>query len=313
GSGLGDALPRLAGQLVDAADPRRPSLPRQPSPTARELERERDGPDAVAAPRARDRNGWTRSRGLGRQPLPPGRNARPLERRARRGRRQDGGNGRARRRHSRRGARDHGRDGSHRASRMTEEEVLRLFETCSNAGRWGPDDERGTLNYVTREKRLEALALVRDGDSVSIGRDLIVRDSTQSPPSTTHALLYAGHEPSAALELLTLVPHGFEMTHLDAVTHSYFEGQVYNGRRAAQAITPGGVAFGSIMAAADGIVTRGVLLDVAATRGVAHLDANDGIGVDDLERAEALAETRVRSGDAVFIRSGQALRERDEG
>jgi kynurenine formamidase len=196
---------------------------------------------------------------------------------------------------------------------MTEEEVLRLFETCSNAGRWGPDDEQGTLNYVTREKRLQALALVRDGDSVSIGRDLVVRGSTQSPPSATHVLMYAGHQPSAALELLTLVPHGFEMTHLDAVTHSYFEGQVYNARHAAQAVTPGGITFGSIMAAADGIVTRGVLLDVAAARGVAHLDANDGISVDDLEQAESLAETRVGSGDAVFIRSGQALRERDEG
>jgi kynurenine formamidase len=196
---------------------------------------------------------------------------------------------------------------------MTEEEVLRLFETCSNAGRWGSGDERGTLNYVTREKRLEALALVRDGDSISIGRDLIVRGSTQSPPSATHVLLYAGHEPGAALELLSLVPHGFEMTHLDAVTHSYFEGRVYNGRWAAQTITPEGVSFGSIMAAAEGIVTRGVLLDVAAVRGVAHLRADDGISVDDLEQAEELAQTRVGSGDAVFIRSGQALREREEG
>jgi kynurenine formamidase len=196
---------------------------------------------------------------------------------------------------------------------MTEDEVIGLFETCSNAGRWGPGDELGTLNYVTREKRLEALALVRDGDSISIGRDLVVRGSTQSPPSATHVLMYAGHEPSAALELLSLVPHGFEMTHLDAVTHSYFEGQVYNGRRAAQVVTPGGVAFGSIMAAAEGIVTRGVLLDVAAARGVVHLRADDGIGVDDLEQAEALAQTRVGSGDAVFIRSGQALREREEG
>jgi hypothetical protein len=196
---------------------------------------------------------------------------------------------------------------------MTEDEVIGLFETCSNAGRWGSGDELGTLNYVTREKRLEALALVRDGDSISIGRDLVVRGSTQSPPSATHVLMYAGHEPSAALELLSLVPHGFEMTHLDAVTHSYFEGQVYNGRRAAQVVTPGGVAFGSIMAAAEGIVTRGVLLDVAAARGVVHLRADDGIGVDDLEQAEALAQTRVGSGDAVFIRSGQALREREEG
>jgi kynurenine formamidase len=196
---------------------------------------------------------------------------------------------------------------------MTEDEVLGLFETCSNEGRWGRDDERGTLNYVTREKCLEALALAREGRSISIGRDLAVRGSAQSPPSAVHVLTYAGHEPSAALELLTLVPHGFEMTHLDAVTHSYFEGRVYNGRRAAEVVSPRGIIFGSIMAAADGIATRGVLLDVATVRGVDHLAADDGIGVSDLEAAEQLAGTRVGSGDAIFVRSGQALRERAEG
>jgi kynurenine formamidase len=196
---------------------------------------------------------------------------------------------------------------------MTEEEVLGLFEICSNADRWGADDERGTLNYVTPEKRLEALALVREGLTLSIGRDLVTRGSSQVPPSAVHVLTYAGHEPSAALELLTLVPHGFEMTHLDAVAHSYFEGRVYNNRRAAETVTTEGVRFGSIMAAADGIVTRGVLLDVAAARGVEYLRAEDGITVADLEAAEALAGTRVGRGDAIFVRSGLALRERAEG
>ena len=196
---------------------------------------------------------------------------------------------------------------------MTEEDVLRLFETCSNADRWGADDEAGTLNYVTSDKRLEALTLVRKGESISIGRDLVVRESAQSPPSATHALMYAGHEPSAALEILTLVPHGFEMTHLDAVAHSFFEGEIYNGRKAAEVVSPDGIAFGSIMAAADGIVTRGVLLDVAAIRGVDYLDADDGIAVADLEAAEELAGTRAGRGDAIFVRSGQALRERSEG
>src|SRR5207247_2586602 len=105
----------------------------------------------------------------------------------------------------------------------------------------------------------------------------------------------------------TRVPHGFEMTHLDAVTHSYFEGRVYNGRSADEVVSPAGVGFGSIMAAADGIVTRGVLLDVAATRGIAYLEATDGITVADLEDAEELAGTRVGSGDAIFVRSGPAV------
>jgi hypothetical protein len=197
---------------------------------------------------------------------------------------------------------------------MIEEEILDLFETCSNAGRWGPDDERGTLNYVTSGKRLEALALVREGVAVSIGRDLLTRESTQEPPSATLVLTYDAHAPAAALELLTLVPHGFEMTHLDAVAHSYFEGRVYNGRRAADVVQRlGGIRFGSIMAHADGIVTRGVLLDVAAVRGVEYLAAEEGITVADLEAAEALAGTRVGRGDAIFVRSGQARRAVAEG
>lgn len=197
---------------------------------------------------------------------------------------------------------------------MTEDEVLGLFESCSNTGRWGADDERGTLNHVTAEKRLEALALVREGVSLSIGRDLAVNGSAQVPASAVHVLLYDAHSPTAALELLTLVPHGFEMTHLDAVVHSYFEGKVYNGRRAEDTVRrAGGLRFGSIMAHADGIVTRGVLLDVAAARCVDYLLAEDGISVADLEAAEELSGTRVSYGDAVFVRSGQALRERAEG
>jgi kynurenine formamidase len=197
---------------------------------------------------------------------------------------------------------------------MTEDEVLGLFTSCSNAGRWGADDERGTLNYVTPAKRLEARALIREGVTFSIGRDLVTRGSTQVPPSAVHVLTYDAHAPTAALELLTLMPHGFEMTHLDAVAHSYFEGRVYNGRRAGDVVQRvGGVRFGSIMAHRDGIVTRGVLLDVAAVRGVEFLAAEDGIAVGDLEAAEAHAKTRVGRGDAVFVRSGQALRERTEG
>jgi kynurenine formamidase len=104
------------------------------------------------------------------------------------------------------------------------------------------------------------------------------------------------------------------MTHLDAVAHSYFEGRVYNGRRAGDVVQRlGGIRFGSIMAHADGIVTRGILLDVAAVRGVEYLAAEEGITVADLEAAEAHAKTHIGRGDAIFVRSGQARRERAEG
>ena len=196
---------------------------------------------------------------------------------------------------------------------MIESEVLELIARCSNAERWGPDDELGTLNYITPEVRLAALAGVRHGVVVSIGKDLMTTDSRQSPPSAVHLMVYAGHEPAAALDSITVITHGFEVTHVDAITHTYFRGSVYNGRAAADVIDATGATFGSILAMRNGIVTRGVVLDVAKARGVRYLQDTDGIGVADLEAAEALAKTRVRSGDAIFVHTGHDLREQAEG
>lgn len=196
---------------------------------------------------------------------------------------------------------------------MTEDQVLELFASCSNTGRWGEDDERGTLNYITPEKRLSALRSVQHGVTVPLAHPLVTRGSRQSPPSATHVLTFSGYQPHSALEVLSLTPHGFEMTHLDAVCHMFFEGSAYNGRRAADVLSRQGLTFGSIMAAEDGIVTRGVLLDVARARGVDHLEPGDGIGVGDLEAAEELGGVRVESGDVVFIRSGLRLREARTG
>jgi len=191
---------------------------------------------------------------------------------------------------------------------MTEAEVLELFRTCSNHRRWGTDDQLGTLNYVTPSKRLKALAAVRDGVAISFGRDLAVRGSRQLPPSAVHVMTYAAHDPASAEDLLVLSPHGFEMTHLDAVGHSFFAGELYNGRRAADTAGKAGLVFGSIYAMREGIVTRGILLDVGAARGVDFLAAGEGIGVADLEAAERLAEVKVGRGDAIFVRSGHERR-----
>ena len=196
---------------------------------------------------------------------------------------------------------------------MTEEEVLALFEQCSNQGRWGEADERGTLNYISAQTRVNAAALVRSGRAVSLAHDLLTRNSRQYPPSALHVMTYAGHRPAAALDLLLVAPHGFEVTHMDAVAHEYFEGRVYNGRSAAEVVQPGGVEFGSITAARDGVFTRGVLLDVAEARGVRYLERGEGISAGDLELAEERAAVTVSTGDAVLVRSGLHTREEREG
>jgi kynurenine formamidase len=194
---------------------------------------------------------------------------------------------------------------------MTEEEVVALFESCSNVGRWGPDDELGTLNLVTPEKRLEAVRSIRSGRVVALGRELAVGRSRQVPPAADLAPRYS---PVDAHDELTLRIHGFEVTHLDAPGHVAFEGHTWGGRRMDDVVRDDGLAFGSIAPIGErGIVTRGVLLDVAAARGVAHLAAGDGIGVDDLEAAERIAGVTVGPGDAIVVRAGHALRAAAEG
>ena len=87
-------------------------------------------------------------------------------------------------------------------------------------------------------------------------------------------MLYVAHEdPGASLDVTEIAPHGFSVTHMDAVGHVYFDGWVYNGRRASDVTTMEGLSFGSITAMRDGVVTRGVLLDVAGARGVPWLEA----------------------------------------
>jgi kynurenine formamidase len=189
-------------------------------------------------------------------------------------------------------------------SKLTADQVLELLVSCSNAGRWGEDDELGTINYITPDVRLAAIRTVTAGVAMSIGKDLVTKGSRQTPPSAVHFMTYAGHEPTAALDTVVLTPHGLEMTHVDAVGHSYFEGRQYNNRTATTNVTADGIGRGSIMALADGLVTRGVLLDVAASRGLDFLPSGSGVTMQDVELAEKLTGTRVGRGDAIFIRTG---------
>jgi kynurenine formamidase len=118
----------------------------------------------------------------------------------------------------------------------------------------------------------------------------------------------------SAFDSLTLDVHGFEATHLDALGHVFWRERAWNGRTTADVLSPEGLRFGDVVPAAiEGIVTRGVLLDVAAVHGVPHLPAGAGITAADLEAAEVLSGVQVGPGDAVFVRSGHAVRAAAEG
>ncbi|MEV4805627.1 cyclase family protein [Nonomuraea sp. NPDC049421] len=209
--------------------------------------------------------------------------------------------------------------------RRTQDDVLGYFDTLSNWGRWGEDDQLGTLNHITDEVRLAAARAVRHGRSVSCAWEVAVpRDmerSTMACPCAAE-MPGAGNMPSPTFandrrwgfstERLGLTFHGNTVTHLDAPCHIIWDGKLYNGRSHELVDAATGSGWGTVTAAANGIVTRGVLLDVAAVREVPWLEPGQGVFPEDLEAAERRQGVRVRPGDAVLLRTGQG-RARHEG
>jgi kynurenine formamidase len=127
-------------------------------------------------------------------------------------------------------------------------------------------------------------------------------------------MLYLQHDaPTSSLDSIEIASHGFSTTHLDALGHVYFEGRIYNGRKASDVVRREGLAAASIHGYRVGIFTRGTLLDVAGARGADWLEPDQGVWPDDLELAEHMAGVTVSSGDAIFVRVGLSAREKAQG
>lgn len=201
---------------------------------------------------------------------------------------------------------------TNRARDLTDSELEAIFRRCSNANRWGPDDELGTLNYITPEKRIAAAKLVRAGEVVSAGRDLSTTQSKVDPRPVQHMIMYNGEGPSIS-DYFTIAPHGMTVTHMDALCHFSVDDQLYNNRTRSETVGPDGAKWGSIYAMRQGVFTRGVLLDVAAARGVPWYESDEYVTVADFEAAEERQKLRVGSGDAVFVRTGMERMEQEWG
>jgi len=196
-----------------------------------------------------------------------------------------------------------------------DERLGRLLTELNNWGRWGPDDELGTLNFITADVRRRALASVRDGISVGCARPILTDAASDAPRPPLHYMYATGETPGApgAADFLGLVPHGSTVTHVDSLSHIFWDGRMYNERPSSAVTAALGSTVCSVEAMKDGIVTRGVLLDVAAQRGKPYLDAGEPIGARDLDAAESAAGVRVRSGDALLVRTGAYRRRVERG
>jgi kynurenine formamidase len=186
---------------------------------------------------------------------------------------------------------------------MNTADVLAFHGTLSNWGRWGEEDQLGVLNLVTPEVTAAAAATVRTGRTVSCARPLDTRPAADNPTPVAHHMTGTATEGMGA-DYFAMSPHGFSTSHIDALCHIFHEGKLYNGYPA-EAVTAHGATKLGIHQLHDGIVTRGVLLDVPARHGVDALEPGTPIFPEDLEAAEAAVGLRVRAGDALLVRTGR--------
>jgi kynurenine formamidase len=186
---------------------------------------------------------------------------------------------------------------------MSAAAVAGLHEQLSNWGRWGPEDERGALNFITPDVTAAAAASVRSGRTVSCARPLPTQPAIDNPTPVAHHMIGTFSEGYGG-DYFAIAPHGYATSHLDALCHIFHEGKIYNGY-SAEMVTAHGARRLGVHHLRAGIVTRGVLVDVPALREVDALEPGEPIFPEDLETAERAAGLRVQSGDVLLVRTGR--------
>lgn len=189
-----------------------------------------------------------------------------------------------------------------------------LSARVSNWGRWGTDDERGTLNLVTSDAVQRGAAAVRQGRVFSLAIpfasdgpqwDSVNMPLRANPKLNTYAVNVSFTGDRADF---TTSDDAFSMgsqaaTHWDALAHVGYEGKLYNDTDDSVVSAGGASQLG--VQSIGAVATRGVLLDVARVHDVDHFDHNYAITADDLDRAVEATRVTIESGDAVLVRTGQ--------
>jgi kynurenine formamidase len=189
------------------------------------------------------------------------------------------------------------------------EDFRAIGRKVSNWGRWGSEDERGTLNLVTPDRLVTAAGLVRQGKVFDLG---IPFDRHGPQPGSNRLNPMRLMAEIAAEELSTGAIRWADdyvfmalqaASQWDALAHVYYDGQLYNGYPAS-ALTTHGAERDSIDKIGKGVVGRGVLLDIARLRGVSWLSAGEVISPQELDAAAGRQHVTVTPGDIVLIRTG---------
>jgi kynurenine formamidase len=189
--------------------------------------------------------------------------------------------------------------------------LTELARKVSNWGRWGADDERGTVNFITPDVVERAARCVRRGEIFSLGLEL----GADGPQFGQAGRVNPLHIMTATASPMTPDPAGLRYaddvivmplqcaTQWDSLAHVHYGGQLYNGHPAS-AVSSSGAGKNGIDKMAAGIMSRGVLLDVARLRGVEAMGPGEVITPADLDAAERAQGVRVERGDVLLVRTG---------
>jgi kynurenine formamidase len=199
----------------------------------------------------------------------------------------------------------------------------------SNWGRWGPDDQIGTGNYITRDKVRAAAHSVRGGQVVSLALNFDQNGPQTGANGRFNCLRYSvatGTDHAAGVQGWAgePFPHGFgyaddvvhlhlqSATHWDSLAHIFHEGRMYNGYPAGE-VTAAGAPRNGAEKLSSTLVGRGVLLDMPRYKGVEALEDGYPISIDDLDGAASREGVTVGEGDILLVRTGQMARCLEEG
>ncbi|MFD7335285.1 cyclase family protein [Streptomyces violascens] len=191
-------------------------------------------------------------------------------------------------------------------------EFHEIAKRVNNWGRWGPDDEIGTLHHITDETVRQAAGHIRSGRRIPLALPLR-QDGVQTGVipgrvNPLHTMVQINQEifgPGTVACSDDAVTFGLQAaTHWDALTHVSHSGKIYNGRAAATITPHGGAEFSGIDKPGH-VVSRGVLLDIARAKGLDRLEGGHAVTPEDLAEAEEFAGVTVRAGDIVLVRTGQ--------
>ncbi|WP_406396110.1 cyclase family protein [Streptomyces sp. NBC_00887] len=200
--------------------------------------------------------------------------------------------------------------------RLTEDEFGVLYRRLRSRASWAAGG-RGALDAVTPALVVAATREVRSGQTVTLAAPVDTLPGPDNPEPAKHRMSGPQEEDTSrglhfARDSFAMNVHGDADSHIDALCHVIYDGTLHGGV-AASSVTASGATALSIAAARDGIVGRGVLLDIPRLRGVPWLEPGDHVTADDLTTAETAQDVRVGEGDLLFVRVGHRRRRAELG